>query len=202
MGNYGSIFKGYVDEVSKAITEATEAEQAARVKLDSITGTDLQARAARETAQQAYSDARQRRARTMNDLKLKYQGQLKDLKQKFVDDLDRERAADPSQLDMQAMKLMESGVLPIKDYQAIIEKYSDNATMQRLAAKYMRETASKTVDRDERAKLEQLANRASFVDNSKMQQFEALSDVFGRCINNPDLLPRFDDLTQGLCEEI
>lgn len=64
---------------------------------------------------------------------------LAELGAKFAQEVEKEYAANPDEIDSNTLKLLESGILNINDYERLVEKFADNRTMSRLINKYARD---------------------------------------------------------------
>ena len=117
-------------------------------------------------------------------------------------------AADPKQIDRDTMTLLESGILRPGEYQrfldaAIVDK---NWTMARLIGNAADKAAMSVAEKfglTDRAaqELRAVANTAQRLGGTPyLQNMEVLSDVLTRCIKNPGLWPKWEELTAPVIE--
>ena len=130
--------------------------------------------------------------------------ELKALKKKLADDVEKYYFADPAALDKDTMELLKSGILSASEYNNLLERHAGNHTMQRMIAKYADEAAVK-VAKDygegstQAAEMRVVAHRGK--ENSggdTMAAFNTLLDTYSRTANNPAMISYWDNLTSEL----
>jgi hypothetical protein len=91
--------------------------------------------------------------------------------------------ADPDAVDLNGMKLLESGTLSVDDYYSLAEKYDDNPTMLRFVAKYAKEAADDmdSTQAKDRGALYQLAQVCSQGQGRTMRAWDDLSHIADYC---------------------
>lgn len=91
--------------------------------------------------------------------------------------------ADPDAVDLNGMKLLESGTLSVDDYYSLAEKYDDNPTMPRFVAKYAKEAADDmdSTQAKDRGALYQLAQVCSQGQGRTMRAWDDLSRIADYC---------------------
>lgn len=91
-------------------------------------------------------------------------------------------AANPDDVDANALELMKSGILTADDYFTLADKYDNNPTMLRLIAKWAKETANnKDADPKMRGALYMLADQCRNGRNSTMRGFDDLCRISDYC---------------------
>lgn len=107
-------------------------------------------------------------------------------------------AMNPDDVDNNALEIMKSGICRPADFDFLARKYSGNATMTRLIGKFAAEAANgEKDDPTARSAFFTVATRANeAVDpTAGTADVDLMLDVFKRCINNVNLIERYDELT-------
>ena len=91
--------------------------------------------------------------------------------------------ADPDAVDLNGMKLLESGELSVDDYYSLVARYDDNPTMIRFVAKYAKEAADDmdSTQAKDRGALYQLAQVCSQGQGRTMRAWDDLSHIVDYC---------------------
>lgn len=91
--------------------------------------------------------------------------------------------ADPDAVDLNGMKLLESGELSVDDYYSLVARYDDNPTMIRFVAKYAKEAADDmdSTQAKERGALYHLAQVCSQGQGRTMRAWDDLSRIADYC---------------------
>lgn len=110
-------------------------------------------------------------------------------------------AVNPADVDQNVVTLLNSGICTSADFERLL-KDADNSTMQRLILSHIEKTAtSPDVDPAERRALNVLLHDGQgSMGGAMLENFDALGGVFHRCLRNPSMIPRWDDLTAGAIE--
>lgn len=118
-------------------------------------------------------------------------------------------SADPEALDMPTLELLKSGVLKSGEYARLANRAAQagNVTMLRMIGKYASEAAEETAKQygmgDHVAKeLRAVAyecNRHTGKDH--LEAFDAMIDIFRRCMKNPGLIPSWAEFTDPIINQ-
>ena len=126
-------FKAARQEYVEAWNKLQEAEDARRT----TSGGDLE----RQRAELKYRDAelvfKEAEARIWPE----FNRRRTELRASLERDVRNGGLANPDAVDLNGMKLLESGTLSVDDYYSFVERYDDNPTMLRFVAKYAKEAA-------------------------------------------------------------
>lgn len=117
-------------------------------------------------------------------------------------------AADPSQIDTNVLTLLQSGILTVDEYGRLMDvaAKADNHTMMRVIARFARTAADEVAKEygqgDVTAKqLRTVAHRGSTdLATSKLQEFDALADIFRRTMRNTAMIGSWDQLAGPIVE--
>ena len=94
----------------------------------------------------------------------------------------QDRTASPDAVDEKALALLNSGIMDVRDFYSMEEKYSDNPTMLRLLGQYARKIAEGTdIDRSDRGALYMLADRCKNAQGGVVNNWDALSKIADYC---------------------
>ncbi len=88
-----------------------------------------------------------------------------------------ENVVNPADIDANAMELLKSGIMTAADYAEMVNRYSGNATMLRLIAKYANETRQMVDDPIERQRIGTAMLAAQEGSTSVVERFETLAAV-------------------------
>lgn len=113
----------------------------------------------------------------------------------------REYAAKGEEVDLATLELLKSGILKSQEYFTLYEtaRGNGNNTMMRLIGKYADEAADKAPTRELQERLHTLYNIASVTPGKEyMDAFSVLEDAYRRTANNPDMIPRWDEMTAAI----
>lgn len=107
----------------------------------------------------------------------------------------------PADVNQNVVTLLNSGICSSADFERML-KDADNSTMQRLILSHVEKAAtSPEVDPAERRALNVLlSDGRGNMGGAVLENFDALGGVFHRCLRNPSMIPRWDDLTADAIE--
>lgn len=116
---------------------------------------------------------------------------------------------DPAQLDMAVLELLKSGILRPAEYTKLLQdaQQAGNITMQRLIAKHADAAAEEISEKygvgDVAAKQLRGIAHAGNANNGRAQldMFNTLFDVFRRTMNNPAMIPKWNELTAPIINQ-
>lgn len=196
------------EEIQKT-EEAYRTAAAARKELPSAGGDyQMQAKIARAEANLAEAAAAQRNIRF--NLPNKAENALNALRQEYAQEIERKFAVDPEKLDMATLELLKSGIMRPAEYRRLfnIAAENGNATMTRLIAKYAMDAAADAAKQYGETSVQARELRAiSMAGNADpasaaMRAFDGIAETFRRSVNNPGLIPHWDELTAPLFDLI
>lgn len=125
--------------------------------------------------------------------------QMAAIRNEFVAAVDKHFAADPAKMDMAAITLMDSGIMKPHEYAKLMDEAirSGNYTMQRLIAAKAGEMADKAKSDEAARGYKAVFLRGRNVDGSEyVQAFDNVVFLFDRCLKNPSLYTKWDELVQ------
>ena len=192
-------FKEYQDAES-ALKKAEERAKEYPIKNGMVTA-EYEAKATRAKADLLDAKEKYRIAKQhMSD----HISELKAMKKKLADDVEKYYYADPAYLDRDTMELLKSGILSAAEYNNLLEQNAGNHTMQRVIAKYADEAAEKIAKEygegsSQAAEIRVVAHRGR--ENSggdTMAAFNTLLDAYSRTANNPAMIGYWGELTSDL----
>lgn len=107
----------------------------------------------------------------------------------------------PMDVDQNIVTLLNSGICTSADFKRLLEDVG-NSTMQRLILSHIEKAAtSPDTDPAERRDLNVLLHDGQgSMGGAVLESFDALGGVFHRCLRNPRMIPRWDDLTADAVE--
>lgn len=123
---------------------------------------------------------------------------LRGVRAEAVDAAVATKALDPDAVDMNGVKLLESGLCRPADLAMLAKKYSGNMTMLRLVGKFAAEAANgEKDDPTARIAFNTVAVNCDRDTNPERAAdgVDVLLDVFRRSINNPAMIREYDALT-------
>lgn len=110
--------------------------------------------------------------------------------------------ARPEQLDMATLELLKSGILRPAEYAKLLSDNAENATMARLIGSYAAQAAKAATERADHAVLARVTADSRMADGSAyLEAFDDLAAIYGKCANNPAMIPHWDELTARVIEE-
>ena len=111
-------------------------------------------------------------------------------------------AVKPSDLDRDALTLLESGILTDTDFTRLMRSAS-TPTMRRLIAKYADDGAAKAEsdgDRNMARNLRVIAQSGKEDGRSFLSASDTMNDTFNRSLNNHSMIEYWDSLTQPIVD--
>lgn len=184
--------KEFFKEYTEAHTKLEKAKMARRLAQGAVEQTRrdanlLEAQGAFDTTMSNWAD---RGERALHDLRGELEGAIAAA---FV--------VNPADVNQNIATLLDSGICTSADFERLL-KDADNSTMQRLILSHIEKTAtSPDVDPAERRALNVLLHDGQgSIGGAMLENFDALGGVFHRCLRNPSMIPRWDDLTADAIE--
>lgn len=131
---------------------------------------------------------------------VKMNDEVSAIRQELVSAIDSEYAAKSSDIDMQTMELLKSGILTERDYVDLLA-HAQNHTMKRLIAEKMDNWAASLPDKIKATHIRQLAIKARGDDGREyVAAFDYLADAVNRTTKNDALFDRWDDIAKQTIE--
>lgn len=139
--------------------------------------------------------------------------EVEKIRAELVNAIEADYIVDPAQLDNNTLELMKSGVLKPADYERFMNDAieNENHAMVRMIAKYAEE-ASKALETsgvdqktyyEGRERLNNVVNACKTDDGREyLEAFDFLADVYKRSVNNPAMIPFWDQLTTHAVENL
>lgn len=137
--------------------------------------------------------------------------EVKKIRAELVNAIEADYIVDPEQLDNATVELLKSSVLKPADYERFMNDAleNENHAMVRMIAKYA-EDASKALENsgmeqskyfESRERLNNVVNACKTDDGREyLEAFDFLADVYKRSVNNPAMIPFWDQLTTHAVE--
>lgn len=126
------------------------------------------------------------------------------LREELAKRIEADFMASPDALDANTLELLKSGILKAGEYENLVSRNADNPTMLRVIARYAKQKADelgKIGDANERNQLNRVVAAAKKADGSDiLEMFDNLAGVYGRCVKNPALSGKWDDLVAEVVE--
>lgn len=149
-------------------------------------------------AQEAFRKAKMDFASHIDDITYLRQELAKELAEAF--------AVDPAKLNATTLELLKSNILTAYEYNKLMREAiaADNTTMARIIAKYSNEAAQAAEKSGDIATASDLRKTAilakQYNGDMYLQEFDQLSEVLTRTINNPSMIRYWDSLTAEMVE--
>lgn len=132
--------------------------------------------------------------------------EIANIRKELVAELDGAFAADPADLDTATLELLKSGILTADEYSRLMDSAAEagNATMCRMIGQYAKtrsdeETAKRNPDTAR--EFARIAHRGRMTGaNAYLANFDTLTEIYGRAVKNPTLVPHWDELTGEMVE--
>ncbi len=202
------IAKSAFEEYHRAEKTLKEAEEKAR-QYPQQQG----AISAEYTAKSAYAQAELIKAReAMKAAKRVFesrQSELEEARKELAADIEASYRADPAKLDTAALELMKSGIMNASDYEKLLNEAlaAENHTMVKLIGKYAEDAAAAVSEKygqhDDEARILRIVSaesRKNSTGSEYLEAFDAMADLFGRCVRNPRMIDSWEEFTAGIVE--
>mgnify|MGYP006865374155 CR=1 FL=1 len=167
--------------------------------------------ARRSRAHADYLEAQEKMNQVKRDMDA-YTDTVAAIRRELAQQIDASFVVDPAQVDTAALELLKSGICGAADFEKLMHDATraSNATMIRLIASYAAQAADglKESDgrisydrRDEFSRLNAVGQQGTaYTSRAKLQEFDALADVFRRTMRNPSMIAHWEELTAGAIE--
>ena len=132
--------------------------------------------------------------------------EIANIRKELAAELDGAFAADPADLDTATIELLKSGILTVSEYSRLMDSAAEagNATMCRMIGQYAKtrsdeETAKRNPDTAR--EFARIAHRGRMTGaDAYLANFDTLTEIYGRAVKNPALVPHWDELTSAAVE--
>ena len=125
-----------------------------------------------------------------------------DIRKELISAINSEYASKPSDVDMQTMELLKSGILTDRDYLDMLNN-AQSRTMKRLIADSFGKwiDANKSIETSKAYNLKQVIASANRDDSKQyIDAFDYLADVVNRTARNNAMFDRWEDITASIIE--
>lgn len=151
------------------------------------------ANAARATAD--YATAKDRQYAMRRDLPESVRQAVKPIRAELVEAIKEKYRAKPGDIDQNTIALLNSGILTVEDYEALMNE-SPNPTMSRMIASAAGKAAETATNQNDSSRLRALAQIGKRLDGSEsLEGFDALVETLNRTVANPSMIPYWESLT-------
>ena len=149
--------------------------------------------AARATAD--YTTAKDRRYAMQRNLPESVRQAVKPIRAELVERIKDKYRAKPGDIDQNTIALLNSGILTVEDYEALMNE-APNPTMSRMIASAAGKAAETATNQNDASRLRVLAQIGKRLDGSDyLETFDAIVDTMNRTIANPAMIPYWESLT-------
>lgn len=130
------------------------------------------------------------------------------IRRELSDALSDEYAARPEDVDAATMELLRADILTADEFGRLMNDAAEkgNHTMMRIIASHARISADKASEKygegDHEARALRVISAQGNADpaSAKLQEFDALADIFRRTMRNTAMIPRWNELTAPIVE--
>lgn len=200
-----ALAKETFEEIQKTETAYKAAEAAVKAIPAPVAGDyQTQAKNARVKADLAEAVAARRQMRF--NLPNKTESALSALRKEYAQEVEQRFAADPAKLDMATLELLKSGIMRPAEYRRLFDTASKNGntTMTRLISKYAHDAAAEAANRYGETSIQARELRGIGYEGNAdpaaeaMKTFDSIGEIFRRTVDNPGIIPHWDELTAPL----
>lgn len=96
-------------------------------------------------------------------------------------DIEQNTTTRAEDIDENAVKLLESGIMTVADYEYMAEQYKDNRTMLRLISKFVDKAKTETEDKEEKSRFSALLDGVKNIDKAKLDALDILETMVNAC---------------------
>jgi hypothetical protein len=133
---------------------------------------------------------------------------IKQLREELENAIDREYCLKPEDIDNNTLELLKAGIMTGKEYKRLADaaEAKGNHTMSRLIGKYAEEASERSAKENgendrETALLRSVATQSrKNTGRENLAVFDSMSSAFDRCLVNPELMNKWDDLFSDIVE--
>lgn len=195
-------------DLQKAEEEYQRAETELR-KYSKPTGdAEYMAKAARAKAD--FEVAQISRRNVQRDIPGKVSETLAQMRREYKAEIEKKYGVDAADIDMKQLELLKSGIMKPGEYSTMMNNAAEagNATMARLIAKYAGEAAEvhakKYGANDPGAFTLRMVANTAIQDpaDAALRVYDGLTDIIQRTVNNPGLIPYWEQFTTPLFEQL
>lgn len=130
------------------------------------------------------------------------------MRMELEQEIEREYAMNPADLDGNTMELLKSGILKPSDYAILMDKATDaeNFTMMRMIAKYAKDAEAENSKRNGAndagsVLLRRIMNDSLYSDGSNyLEAFDTMTDIYSRATRNDALMDYWEGFTAETVE--
>lgn len=207
-----SVARKHFDEIQEKEAVFKKAEQIRRETPKARGIVDAQVAAKSARAEADYLEAKAAYDMARRDLPDRGMRELQVIRAELVDAVNSAFTVDPSNVDTAALELMKSGICTAKDYEKLFADVDEsNTTMIRLIADFAKkayETARNKAqspyregEQEEISRLYAISTQGqSVTEKGLLANFDALTDIFRRCMNNTSMIDCWEELALPVIE--
>lgn len=166
---------------------------------------DYAAKSARAEAD--FAEAKKRLEDVRRSMAMKI-NEAENIERELAEAVDHDCSVDPAQMDMATVELLKSGIMRPAEYAKLLQdaQNAGNTTMVRIVARYAETAAAEASEKYGQgdrlaAELRAVAHQGNASSGrAQLDAFAVLFDAFKRTMNNPAMIPRWDELTGAIVE--
>lgn len=203
MSQYNSYVKRVNDIATKVFSEYAEREQALRDAKETLDRASKGSALEKANAIAKYEKEKAEYDSFFRNAPDKAKDNIASIRNELSKALSSKYAFDVEKVDAVTLELLKSGLLTSEEYADILTKAEsqENYTLARLVGRYAVEQAKATSDKVEQNALYGI-HAKSKVDSAKgfLDDFDTLTDVFNRTMNNTGMIRHWERLTGSIIE--
>lgn len=135
--------------------------------------------------------------------------EVESIGRELAEAVDHDCSVDPAQMDMATVELLKSGIMRPAEYAKLLQDAQNacNTTMVRIVARYAETAAAEAAERygqgDRQAvELRAVAHQGNANSGrAQLDMFNVLYDAFKRTMNNPAMIPKWNELTAPIVNQ-
>ncbi len=203
MSQYKSYAKK-VDEIARTVfAEYVEREHAMQEARDKMSASANGSALEKARAKANYEQEKETYGHFFRNVPEQAKVDIANIRAELEKAISSQHVFDAEQVDSVTLELLKSGLLTARDFSDILTKAEKNKnyTLSQLVGRYAMKQAKDTNDKMEQDAL-YLVHARSNADsaNKYLTDFDALTDIFNRTVNNTAMIGHWDNLTGSIIE--
>ena len=203
MSQYKSYAKK-VDEIARTVfAEYVEREHAMQEARDKMSASANGSALEKARAKANYEQEKETYGHFFRNVPEQAKVDIANIRAELEKAISAQHVFDAEQVDSVTLELLKSGLLTARDFSDILTKAEKNKnyTLSQLVGRYAMKQAKDTNDTMEQDAL-YLVHARSHADsaNKYLTDFDALTDIFNRTVNNTAMIGHWDNLTGSIIE--
>ena len=134
-----------------------------------------------------------------------YEEEIRDIRRELYQELKEDTSVNPNDLDRNVVDLLQSGICKADEIAKLFNDAS-NVTTKRYIGNFAKSQVKADTDDKDRIILNNIANASVKMSDpglaSAMEKYDALSDVYTRCVKNPGFIPYYDHFSEQALSEM